>query len=280
MSVIPPDPNGDAFATIQAILQQYGLGSLADWAWGELVSGASASKILLDLYQQQAFKDRFPAIFTRQEQGLPPISPAEYIAYEDQARQLFQAAGFPVGFYDQPQDFTSLIAHDVSTAELQSRVQMYQQAAVQTPPEVKAELQTLYGIDQGGLAAYYADPDRALPLLQQQYQAATIASSALRQKYGQLSVTEAEQLAAAGLTGQAADQAFAMLGTMAPEFTQGLGGTEGDISREIQLAAAAGDQAALQEIQARAKSRAGAYTGGGQFASGQTGVSGLGSASR
>src|SRR5437867_2701415 len=99
----------DAFASLKDLLDRYGLPSLTDWAWQQLVGGKSEAEITLSLYDQPAFQQRFPAIAARRASGLNAITPAEYVSYETQARQMFQAAGFPPSFYDQPDDFTAYL---------------------------------------------------------------------------------------------------------------------------------------------------------------------------
>lgn len=270
----------DAFATLQAILTQYGLGDLAQWAWGELVSGAGASQIMLDLYNQDAFKQRFQAIFARQDAGLPAMSPAEVIAYETQARQMMVAAGLPAGFYDTPDDFVSFMAKDISVAELQQRVNLGVQAAFQSPPEVLAELKNLYGIDPGSVAAFFLDPGRAEPIIQQQFQSAQIAGAALQQGFGQLTADQAQALAVKGLTFEQAQASFGMLGVLSGALGAGLGSGEAAVGTDVQLAAVGGDAAAAAKIGARTAARAGANLAGGSYATGKEGISGLGSAAK
>lgn len=268
----------DSFATLRSILEQYGLGSLAQWAWDQLVNNRSPNEIMLDLVNQPAFKQRFPAIDQRRQAGLPSISPAEYINYETQARQLMRAAGFPQGFYDQPDDFTNYIAGDVSLAELSQRVQIYQQAAYQAPAEVRQQLKDLYGVDEGGIAAFFADEKRALPALQQQYTSAQIAGQAQRQRFGPLSVTEAERLAQLGVTADAAAQGFGMVDQARELFRALPGEADQAPGRADALGLVSGDSGAQQAVDLQARRRKAQFGGGGTYATGQQGVSGLGSA--
>lgn len=272
------DAQNDAFATLKSLLDQYGLGSLADWAWQQLLENHSPNQILLDLYNQPEFKARFPGIEERQKKGLPPISPGEYIAYENAAGQIMRAAGFPPGFYDHPDDFTSFISNNVSVAEVSQRASLYQQAAYQAPPEVRQQLRDLYGITEGHIAAYLADPDRALPLIQQQYQAATIGGEATLQHFGPLSQSEAERLAALGVTDQQAAQGFGQV-AHAAELFQSLPGEQDAPGRKTALGVVAGDQAAIDEVTRQGEKRKAQFQSGGSFATGKNGFSGLGSAS-
>lgn len=272
-----PDQN-DAFALLMSTLNQYGLGSLADWAWSQLLNNRSANEILLDMYNQPAFKQRFPAIAARQAAGLPPLSPGEYIAYEDQARQMMRAAGFPPGFYDQSNDFTQFLTDDVSLSELSQRVSLYTQAAYQVPLETRQMLKNYYGIDEGGLAAYFADPNVALPVLQQQEQAATIGGDASRQHFDNLTRSEAERLASLGVTDQQAQQGFGQVYNARELFQQLPGEAGGQPTRADALGFVAGDAASQQALDVQARRRKAQFQTGGGFAQTQTGPSGLGSA--
>src|SRR5689334_11512401 len=132
--------------------------------------------------------------------------------YETQARQIFQANGIPKGFYDQPQDFANFMLHDVSTSELNQRVQIAAQEVVGYDPVVRQQLQTLYGIDTGHLIAHALDEKVALPILQQQQTAAQIAAEAKRAQVAQLNVGQAENLAQLGVNQSQAQQGFQTLG--------------------------------------------------------------------
>ena len=88
----------DALARLTQILNQYGLGSLTTWALEKLRQGASEAQILIELYDQPAFKQRFPAIDARKQNGLTPISPAEILEYEQRVNQLLRMAGLGTMF--------------------------------------------------------------------------------------------------------------------------------------------------------------------------------------
>lgn len=205
---------------LRSALAQWGLDSIADQVWGNLTESSSADEIVTKIRESDAYKQRFAGNLDRQRQGYTPLSEAEYLAYETQARQLMRANGLPAGFYDQPDDFVRLIGQDVSLNELSSRVTAAKNFAGDTP-EAKAEAARLYGITDGQLAAYVLDPERALPLIQRQIDAARAAGAAQRVGFDQLSATQAERVAS--LT----DNPTAALGQMA-----GLGELRGGILGE------------------------------------------------
>ena len=93
--------NRDALVTLRGFFQQYGLpANVGEWAWGLLQAGKSKDEVTLDLHDPStvggaAFDQRFPGIAARQKAGLAPISPSEYISYEQTYRHVLSAAGLP-----------------------------------------------------------------------------------------------------------------------------------------------------------------------------------------
>ena len=125
---------GSAISLIDSTLQQYGLGSLAGWAWSELTAGKNSDQIMLDLQNQPAYQQSvFGTVNSaRVAAGLKPMTPSDILTYQDQAYQFAQAAGLPQGFIDQ-KTITNLLGHDVSAAELNQRITSGYQAAMNAP---------------------------------------------------------------------------------------------------------------------------------------------------
>jgi hypothetical protein len=262
-------PNPDARNTIKAVLSTYGLESLADVLWNNYTSG------LVDINNEQAlvysirdtdqYKTRFSANAARMKKGLAELSPGEYIGLEDFYRQTMQSNGLPPGFYDQTDDFSKLIEGDVSPSELQDRIQQGYAVVAQSDPEVKRQMQTLYGVTEGQLAAYFIDPERTAPLLKQQARAAQIAARSLEQGGIQLTGTFAENLAARGITEQQARAGFAEVGALG-ELQQTFAGETALSGEQLAGAAFGIDVAAQQELERRKRLRTGEFAGGGSFA--------------
>jgi hypothetical protein len=276
--VPPQQPNltqPDALAYIRELLESYGLGSLADWAWEQIVAGASEAEVIQRLRERPEYQARFPGMAERRARGLPAISEAEYIAYERQAIQMFRAAGLPEGFYDSPDDFARLIGQDVSVAELSQRVQLYEQAVYREPPEVLAEAER-FGLDTGDLVAAMIDPDRALPLLQKKVDAAQRSAAAQIAGFGSLTENEATRVVELGVSQEQAAQGFSGLAAQA-ELFRPLSAGEQEIGRDTQIEAAFGQNAEAQnEIERRRRRRQAVFEAGGGFAPGQQGYAGLG----
>ena len=270
----------DAVAYLRELLSSYGLGELSGWAYDQVVNGNSPAMVRQMLWEQPAFKKRFKVIFDRREKGLPAISVDEVLDYERKARQLFQAAGLPPGFYDSPDDFYTFLVNDVSLSELNSRVEIARDFVYRTDATTRAEVQRLYGLTEGQEIAYVLDRSRALPLIQSQFLAAQNAGAARRSGYGQLTLTEAERLAALGIDPNRAEQGFGALVQSRELFgaLPGLEESEDTINRDEQLGAAfGGDAKAREKLERRGEGRAAAFKGGGGYVANREGFAGLGS---
>lgn len=277
--------DSDGLAYIQETLRDYGFSEaeaaeLTQWARGQLVEGASPTIVRQRLWEQPTFKRRFKVIFDRRDRGMPPISPAEVIAFERGARQLMRGAGLPPGFYDSPDDYYNFMLNDVSLSELAGRVEMAKTIMYSVDQTTRAEMKRLYGFNEGQEVAYILDGTRALPIIQNQFNAAILAGAAAGTGFGRLSRTEAEQFSLSGLTSEQAKQGFGNLVQSKELFLALPGQAENAIGRADQLGATfTGDALAQERIRRRAEARVAAFQGGGSFAASQEGFRGLGSAS-
>lgn len=260
----------DARQTIRQVLDSYGLGELADFTYTEIIAKETVNinnpdAIVFALREQPAFQKRFAGNAARVRNGLAELSPADYISLEDNYRLVLRSNGLPTEFYDSPDDFRQLIEGDVSPQEFQSRIADGYRAVADADPEVKAQMQRLYGVTDGELAAYFIDPQRTLPILTRQARAAQIAARASEQAGIQLTGALAEQIAARGITEQQAQQGFTEISALG-ELTQTFAG-EQELATEQLIGAGLGyDTAAREELRRRARGRVAAFQGGGQFA--------------
>lgn len=265
----------DAFTLVRQMLDTYGLGSLADWAYQQIVSGHSEQQVLYDLRQQEPYKARFRGMALRQQAGLPAISEAEYLSYERAVRQTFVQAGLPPGFYDQPEDFASLIGNDVSVSELQTRVTDGYRQVADAAPEIRAAFANLFGADgDAALAAWFLDGDKAVPVLERAVRVAQASGTGSRYGFGDR--TTAEDLAARGLSQGQLEQGFGAAYDLGA-YTDEIGGETADLTQKDALGAGFQlDPRATEAFRRRAESRAAAgKNDAGQYAGGQGGISGL-----
>ena len=173
----------DAFAVVDDLVRSYGLDqSVADFIKGEMTTGQSRTAIAMKIRELPAYNLRFPAMKARIDAGLPALTENEYMALETDYRSAMQAAGLPSDFSDSPDDFSVLIAGDVSVAELQSRVALAEQALDTANQDTIAQLQTFYDLPKGSLTAYFLDPERAKNVFEQnrRMEAAGLSAGAMR----------------------------------------------------------------------------------------------------
>jgi hypothetical protein len=283
------DYQEDAFAYLRELLESYGLESLSQFALDQVINGTSATQFRQMLWERPEFRQRFKVIFDRQAKGLAAMTPQEVIEFETRARQTLRAAGLPPSFYDSQDDFYNFMVNDVSLTELTDRIKLAETAAYNLDPVTRAELDRLWGTSPGDLTAYFLDPNRALPILQQRLLASQVAGGAVRAGYagqqagGMLTREEAERLASLGITGEQAAKGFGEIVTGQELYNPLPGEIYGEafpkeiVSRTEQFSAVFEGNAAVQErIRRRRANRAAAFRSGGSFTTDQVGFGGLG----
>jgi hypothetical protein len=210
--------NRDAYQSILDLFTNYGLGTLAPKILQYVQQGYAADTISVLLQQTPEYKQRFAGNAGRVKAGLPPLSPADYLATEQAYSQSMRAAGLPSGFYDSPQDFTDFISKDVSPTEMNSRIQLASQATVTASASYTAALKQM-GLSNGDLTAYFLDPTKALPILQQQSTTAAIGSEALARGLT-FDQGYAQKLAQAGFTQSQAATGYSQISQEFHQFQQ------------------------------------------------------------
>lgn len=261
-------PAGDARITIKSILEQYGLGDLADIVYSNYVNGTvdvnNPEAVLFSIKNTPTYQKRFAANSQRAKAGLQELSPGTYIGLENFYRDTMKTNGLPTGFYDQTDDFTNLIANDISVAEFNTRIQDGYNAVANADPEVKRQMTELYGVSEGQLAAYFIDPARTAPILANQARASRIAARGKELAGIQLTGTLAEDLASRGITDQGATAGFTQLAGYG-ELRQNLAG-EDVLTQGEQIGAAFGTSTTAADVLSKKRQRrVGEFAGGGGF---------------
>ncbi len=257
--------NEDAFARIMEFVNRLGMTGLEGKLRDIVTRGVEdIGAALFELRETPEYKQRFTANARRVAKGLPALAPDTYVQLEQQYRDLMRANGMPTGFYDSQSDFEKFLENDVSPAELQARIQDGYRAVAEADPQVRTQMQRLYGVSEGGLAAYFLDPERATPLIQRQAQAARIAARAQEQAGFTISAQTAEQVAERNITPEQAEQDFRTAGALAGLY-QEMGGEE-MLTEQQKVGAALGyDVQAEQALLRRQRQRVAQFQGGGQF---------------
>lgn len=210
--------NRDAYLALDTLFKGYGLESLAGKIFDYVKNGYSSDTISILLQDTPEYKQRFAANEARQKAGLPVLSPADYINTENAYRQALRASGLPASFYDSPSDFTEWLSKDVSPTEMQSRIDLASQATQLANPALRTALNQM-GIDDAHMAAYFLDPDKALPILQKQAATAQIGAAALQSGLT-FDQSYAEQLATMGVTAAQAQQGYSQVASELNTMTQ------------------------------------------------------------
>ena len=267
-----------AFDVIEQTLANYGLSNLRSFV-NDLVFNRNIvdeNIIIGEIRETPQYKQRFAGNEARRNAGYNVLSEGEYVALENQYRQLMRQSGLPSGFYDNNDDFVGLIANDVSVGELSERVNQGYEAVANADPAVIGEMRRLYNIGEGDLAAYFLDPERATPALLRQARAATVAGQAILQADISLTADQAEQLARAGVTEEQARAGFQAIEQAAELFAPLPSQTGQAISQEEQVAGVFGTSAAAQQrIRQRTRERLAEFEAGGGFAAQGSEVTGL-----
>jgi hypothetical protein len=212
-----------AYDLLYSQFKLYGLESLVEPLKGLIVSGASASEFTIKLRESEPYKKRFSANAQRVAKGLKSLSEAEYIELEDQYQDVMRRYGLPDTYYARgemgiQEGFNKFLEGDVSPVELEDRISTAQKRVLNANPEVSQALKQFYpDITNSDILAYTLDPKNAIENIKRKVTTAEIGGAAIQSGL-QTGLTRAEQLRAAGVTKDTAQQGF---GTIAGGLERG-----------------------------------------------------------
>ena len=126
--------------------------------------------------------------------GSEKMTEAQYQQYVQTVQGIAQQYGLPQGFVSK-QEIAQLIKGNVSASEFSDRVVHLYTAANNADPATKQMLQQYYGLSTGDLAAHFADPKKAYPLLERQLTASALGGYANNVGLQGISQSQAEELA-------------------------------------------------------------------------------------
>jgi hypothetical protein len=245
-----------AYDLMMGILSSYGLGSLAPVLAGLIKEETDQDVLLYRLRETPEYRNRFPAMEALRQKGIP-FTEGDYFNYEVRARQLESKYDLPSGFLASKERIANLLTNDVDAEDLTRRVELNYASSLNAPQEVKDSLRRLYGIGQGGVAAFYFDPDNAATYLERVAASTAIAAEGQRQGFT-IDREQAERFASLGYQQNAARSAF--------EQASELSG----------LTASFGEGAAAKRVEQAQKTRTGQFRQSGGASAENAGVSGLG----
>lgn len=201
-------PNSAADLLSQT-LKDWGLSSLLPYVQSYLAKGYDSTTINLYLQDTPEWHARFAGNDLRKAKGLPVLSPAQYIANEEQYRNILQSYGLPPGFYDSHDDFNKFIGNDVSPAEVQTRAQIAHDTYFAAPEQMRA-LWSSYGFSHGDGIAAILDPNVGTQILQDRATQVQIGATAQMNGF-QLSQGRAQQMQEHGTTLSQAQKAYGQI---------------------------------------------------------------------
>jgi hypothetical protein len=222
----------DAFKLLEDVFTSYGLAELVpsikelmqgvtDPVTGKIVQvGPSEAALLLktDKRYNAPYLARFAGNTARVAAGLNALPESTYLEMEKNYGEILNQYG-QKGLATKA-EFANLIGGDVSTTELNSRLDLAVLQVQNADPQIKKTLQDFYpGISDSDLVTYFLKPDETLPKLQQKVTAAQIGTAATEQGL-KTSVATAEDLAKYGVKQQQAQTGYAKIGEIMPAATK------------------------------------------------------------
>ncbi|TSA56454.1 MAG: hypothetical protein D4R39_04255 [Methylophilaceae bacterium] len=287
--VIPPggsvNANPGALQIITDALKAAGLGSLSASAWAMWNKGFDFNAIMDDPIQgiraSAEYKKVFPAMAELNAMG-EGITEGQYLDKVATDKELLKQYNIPSGIFDTAEYLGSLMINHVNAVELQKRLIAAQDSVMSLDPNVRKYGKDVFGLDDGHLMLFALDPKMALPKIQEQAKAIQIGGAAFAAGLAaqDITKTEAESLAAAGVTQDQARQGFVNVAQMG-QYKQALPGAnpaETVTNEDLINAQFATSPDAIMKFQKAKQSKLSEFAQGGQFAATQAGVVGLGNA--
>jgi hypothetical protein len=211
----------DAYQKLFDEFNALGLGALVEDGKDLLMKATSISQMPEALRNTTAYMTRFSANDARIKAGFKALSPAAYLALEDQYQNVMREYGLPAsyytpGLYGKQEGFEKLIANDVSNLELGDRLMAAQDRVVNANPEVARALKQFYpDITNGDILAYTLDPKNAIKDIQRKVTAAEIGGAAMQAGLT-TNLARAEELQKYGVNKAAATEGFQAVAEVAP----------------------------------------------------------------
>ena len=212
-----------AYDLLYSQFKLYGLESLVEPLKGLIISGASPSEFTIKLRDSDAYKKRFSANAQRIAKGLRSLSESEYIQLEDQYQDVMRRYGLPDTYYTRgemgiQEGLNKFLEGDVSPVELEDRISTAQKRVLNANPEVTQAIKQFYpDISNADILAYTLDPKNAIENIKRKITTAEIGGAAIQSGL-QTGLTRAEELRAAGVTKDTAQQGY---GTIAGGLQRG-----------------------------------------------------------
>jgi hypothetical protein len=239
-----------------------------------LTASSGINDIGIQLRDSKAFKERFAGNEKLRDAKKPVYSVLQYLQLESEYRSNLLAAGMPADFYSSQADIANFIGNQNSPDEIKDRVALGYAAVKNADPKVVNELKSMYGLDDGTLAAFFIDPVRTKDQVLRAARAAEVASQARQQAGISLGAPAAELLVQQGVTQEEARQGFAQVSQL-QELTRPLQGEQALTQEELVAGSLGTNAAAAQRVAKTQRRRKAGFETGGGFAQSQQSNIGL-----
>lgn len=267
---------------IESTLRRWGFNSeeiagLSVWVQAQLQAGIPVDSILILIYDQENFQKRFPGMKAATEKGYAPLSPGDYIEYEDSLREYVDKylPGEMVGDLDKL--MTKLMGGNISLQQVQDRLQIAYDEILNAPVDVKNWFTEEYGRDgDASLVAILLDPTSSFTDLEQNAKEAYTQAAASAILATDITEDAARRIVNLGFSQEAQYRQFTDLARQEFLFAEKLT-EESDLRMEREgVGSAFGiDLDASRSVAEREEERLSEFSGGGGAYSGQ-GITGFG----
>ena len=216
--IVPNSEMSDAYQRLYNEFSALGLGALVEDGKDLLMKATSISQMPEALRNTKAYMTRFSANDARIKAGLSALSPAAYLALEDQYQRVMTQYGLPAsyytpGLYGKQEGFEKLIANNVASTELEDRIMTAQERVLRGAPQITQALKEFYPeITNGDILAYALDPANAIKNIQRKVTTAEIGGAALAQTGLTTSLARAEELQRMGVDKRSATEGYSVIG--------------------------------------------------------------------
>jgi hypothetical protein len=241
------------------------ISGLSLWVQAQLQSGIPVDSILILIYDQEEFQTRFPGMKAAKDAGFAPLSPGDYIEYEDSLREYVDKylPGEVVGDLDKL--MTTLMAGNISLQQVNERLQIAYDEILNAPVDVKGWFTERYGKDgDANLVTILLDPTSSFTDLEQRAKEAYTQVAASEILASTITEDTAKRIVNLGFSQEQQYRQFTSLTQQEHLFAEKLNeGTDMTIEGEGVEAAFGIDADSVEALERRKQTRAATAKGGG-----------------
>jgi len=218
----------DAFEIMYDILNQQGIGSLADDYMSLMTLGFTAAEALNKLKYDKNFNSAYTARFSgnekRKAMGLNVMSEKSYLELEDSYANTLRSYGLgnmlSTDSKKNQEQFAVYMGQDLDSEEFKDRIKEVSTGVINADSATKETFKKFFpSLTDSDLVAYFLRPDETLPILKQKVAAAGIGGVAAQQ-VSAISATRAMDLAQFGVTRDTALTGYEQIGGILQDTTK------------------------------------------------------------